>query len=78
MLVTLIDWQLSMLRKEARLQQMHDRLASESAENREARLQQISAHRHDRRASKSAEEREISLHRDWLHVAWSQLPWFEQ
>ena len=48
----------------------HNRLASESADNREARLQQMHDRQCDRLASESAEEREARLQRmrALLHV----------
>ena len=61
----------------------HERLASETAEERTTRLQLMSAIRHERLASETAEEREVRLqyysdrHRE-LQVMQSQLPLFEQ
>ena len=57
----------------------HERLASETAEERTVRLQQMSANQHERLASETAEEREVWLryysdrHRE-LQVIQSQLP----
>ena len=46
----------------------HERLATESAEERAARLQQVSANQRERLAIESAEEREARL----LHVRANQ------
>ena len=61
----------------------HERLANETAEERTARLRQISADQHERLENETAEEREAQLqyysdrHRE-LQVVQSQLPLFEQ
>ena len=39
----------------------HERLASETAEERTVRLQQMSANQHEKLASETAEEREVWL-----------------
>ena len=62
---------------------MRDRLAAETPEEREARLQHMSTYQHERLAAETAEEREVRLqcdrqrHRDQQLVQ-SQLPLFEQ
>ena len=48
-------------RRQSLLQQRHNRLATESAEEREARLQQMSSRQRERLATESAEEREARL-----------------
>ena len=82
------DWHLRLPRRSGQAATdenvcLHERLASETAEERTARLQQMSTNQHERLASETAEEREVRLqyygdrHRD-LQVVQSQLPLFEQ
>ena len=62
---------------------MRDRLAAETPEEREARLQHMSTYQHERLAAETAKEREVRLqcdrqrHRDQQLVQ-SQLLLFEQ
>ena len=72
-------------RRGADLQQRSERLADETAEEREARLRQMTASNHARLAAETAEEREARLqsdrvlvrHRHQL-VMQAQLPLFQQ
>ena len=61
------DWQVRLTRcRQARLQRMTDRLADETAEEREARLQQTTASNYARLAAETAEERGARLQSDRL------------
>ena len=56
------EWQLRPLRRgEARLQQMRGRLAAETPEEREARLQRMSTNQSERLAVETPEERKTRL-----------------
>ena len=59
---------------------MRDRLASETEEERAARLQQMSANQHHRLAAETGSEREARLqrNREGRRGQQSQLPLFEQ
>ena len=62
---------------------LHARLAAETAEERGARLQQMTASNHARFAAETAEEREARLQSDRLRhrqqqVMQAQLPLFQQ
>ena len=59
---------------------MRDRLASETEEERAARLQRMSANQHHRLAAETGSEREVRLHRnsEGQRGQQSQLPLFEQ
>ena len=55
---------MSLLKREARLQQMRDRLSDETGEEREARLQQMRTSQRERRSTEMADETEARLQHD--------------